>query len=84
MEASLHLVHESILFLVYFCNLFTPMAGSNASHVLENIHPRVTPQMNEVLAAEFKREEVKLALDSIGDLKAPGADGMPAVFYKRF
>jgi hypothetical protein len=27
---------------------------------------------------------VKLALDSIGDLKAPDPDGMPAVFYKKF
>jgi hypothetical protein len=27
---------------------------------------------------------MKLALDSIGDLKAPGPDGMPAVFYKKF
>jgi hypothetical protein len=68
----------------YFFNLFTPMAGSNADHVLDNIQPRVTPVMNEVLAAEFSREEIKAALDSIGDLKAPGPDGMPAVFYKRF
>ena len=27
--------------------------------------------------------EVKDALDSIGDLKAPGIDGMPSIFYKR-
>ena len=24
------------------------------------------------------------ALDSIGDLKAPSADGMPAIFYKKY
>jgi hypothetical protein len=40
--------------------------------------------MNEMLGAEFTREEVKEALDSMGDLKAPGADGMPVVFYKKF
>jgi hypothetical protein len=40
--------------------------------------------MNEMLSSEFTREEVKAALDSMGDLKAPGADGMPAVFYKKF
>jgi hypothetical protein len=60
------------------------MAGANANFVLENIQPRVTQQMNEVLAREFTREEIKEALDGIGDLKAPGADGMPALFYKHF
>jgi hypothetical protein len=39
--------------------------------------------MNEHLMAEFTREEIKEALDSIGDLKAPGVDGMPAIFYKK-
>jgi hypothetical protein len=40
--------------------------------------------MNDLLCNEFSEEEVKPALDSIGDLKAPSPDGMPSVFYKRF
>jgi hypothetical protein len=40
--------------------------------------------MNENLIKEFTREEMKLALDSIGDLKAPGPDGMPTTFYKSY
>jgi hypothetical protein len=40
--------------------------------------------MNDGLAKEFTEEEVKAALNSIGDLKAPGPDGMPSVFYKNF
>jgi hypothetical protein len=40
--------------------------------------------MNDLLCNEFSEEEVKPALDSIGNLKAPGPDGMPSVFYKRF
>jgi hypothetical protein len=40
--------------------------------------------MNLALLKEFTEREVKEALDSIGDLKAPGPDGMPSVFYKRF
>jgi hypothetical protein len=40
--------------------------------------------MNEMLLAPFTGGEVLVALESIGDLKAPGPDGMPAKFYKRF
>jgi hypothetical protein len=38
--------------------------------------------MNAFLLREFSEEGVKNALDSIGDFKAPGPDGMLSVFYK--
>jgi hypothetical protein len=40
--------------------------------------------MNELLMADFTPEEIKEALNSIGDMKAPGPDGIPSVFYKHF
>ena len=40
--------------------------------------------MNKVLLEPFTGDEIWNALDSIGDLKAPGADGMPSIFYKKF
>ena len=40
--------------------------------------------MNDMLTAEYTRDEVKKALFSIGDFKAPGPDALHAVFYKRF
>lgn len=40
--------------------------------------------MNDILCAEYSEEEVRKALFSIGDLKAPGPDGMPAIFFKKF
>lgn len=40
--------------------------------------------MNEELLKPFTREEVVQALKSIGNLKAPGPDGMPALFYKEY
>lgn len=43
---------------------------------------RVTRDMNDALMAPYSGEEVWKALESIGDLKAPGVDGMPVVFYK--
>lgn len=40
--------------------------------------------MNESLMKPFTVDEIKQGLDAIGDLKAPGADGMPSLFYKKF
>jgi hypothetical protein len=40
--------------------------------------------MNEKLLAPFSPEDVKKAVFSIGDFKAPGLDGLHAVFYKKF
>jgi hypothetical protein len=37
--------------------------------------------MNGILTAEYMEEEIERDLDDMGDLKAPGADGMPAIFY---
>ena len=39
--------------------------------------------MNEMLLKPFSEEGVKVGLDAIGDLKAPGADGMTSLFYNR-
>ena len=36
-----------------------------------------------MLSAEYMPEEVKAALNSIGDMKAPGPYGMPSLFYKK-
>ena len=36
------------------------------------------------LIKEFTADEIKRALDSMGNLKAPGGDGMPALFYKKY
>jgi hypothetical protein len=40
--------------------------------------------MNEKLLAPFSAEDVKKAAFSIGDYKAPGPDGLHAIFYKKF
>jgi hypothetical protein len=40
--------------------------------------------MNDLLTSEFTREDVRKALFQIGDMKAPGPDGLHAIFFKRF
>lgn len=68
----------------YFRGLFTSCAGTRTPEILQRVHSRVTPAMNEMLTKAYTAEEVYTALQSIGDFKAPGLDGMPAVFYKRY
>lgn len=77
---------EVMLYIVqhYFENLFTSEVGEPNPGVLSDVQQNVTPSMNDGLTAQFTYEEVKKALFQIGDLKAPGPDGMHAVFYKRF
>jgi hypothetical protein len=67
----------------YFSNLFTSSPGNRMDELLNQVDVRVTNSMNEMLCKEFTSEEVIEALDSIGDLKAPGPDGMHAIFYKK-
>jgi hypothetical protein len=40
--------------------------------------------INEKLMAPFTAKDVKKAMFSIGDFKAPGPDGLHVVFYKKF
>jgi hypothetical protein len=68
----------------YFFNLFSSTAGHDINDVLHAVPNKVDRYMNEVLCADYTPEEVKDALDNIGDLKAPGPDGMPSIFFKRF
>jgi hypothetical protein len=68
----------------FYKSLFLSSAGQINDDLLQHIPESVTPKMNETLAMPYTVEEVKAALNSIGDLKAPGPDGMPSIFYKRF
>jgi hypothetical protein len=71
----------------YFTQLFrsSQVAGAGQlQHLLDAVQPSVTAAMNEHFLKEFTCEEIKQALNSIGDLKVPGPDGMPAIFYKNF
>ena len=72
------------LILNYFANLFTSEVQATDPAVLEKIQPKVSQEMNDKLLAPFTSEEVKKAVFSIGDLKAPGPDGLHAIFYKKF
>jgi hypothetical protein len=67
----------------YFLALFTSEVQQTNDELLNRVIPRVTPEMNVALLKPFTVEEVKDAMFSIGDFKAPGTDGLHAVFYKK-
>lgn len=75
---------KKLLITNFYKDLFRSSAGTRFDELLSQVQPKVMPMMNDFLLREFSGEEVKSALDSMGDLKAPGADGMPALFYKKF
>jgi hypothetical protein len=68
----------------YFFNLFSSTAEQYSEDIIQAVSPKVTADMNNILCAEYTEEEVKKAMFSIGDLKAPGPDGMPSIFFKHF
>lgn len=68
----------------FYKDLSASNVGNSDDELLRHVIAKVTPAMNEGLLREFTDEEIKQGLDGIGDLKAPGQDGMPALFYKNF
>ena len=67
----------------YFQILFSSEVVVSDATVLNKVKPKVMRYMNESLLAPYTAEEVKKALFSIGGLKAPGPDGLHAIFYKK-
>jgi hypothetical protein len=68
----------------FYKSLFLSSAGPTNDDLLRHIPQVVSDEMNVNLRRPYTGEEIKEALESIGDLKAPGPDGMPAVFFKKF
>jgi hypothetical protein len=68
----------------YFSELFSSEVSETNQELLQKVQPKVTTDMNERLLEPFTEEEVKKALHRIGDFKAPGTDGMHAIFFKKF
>ncbi|XP_048493143.1 uncharacterized protein LOC125493698 [Beta vulgaris subsp. vulgaris] len=70
----------------YYQELFTSSAPSEEAmlEVLNAVVPTVTAEMNAELGRACRKEEVWEALRQMHPSKAPGPDGMHAVFYQRF
>ena len=70
--------------LNYFSHLFSSEVQHTDPALLQKVQHKVSDQMNNFLMAPFTADDVKKAVFSIGDFKAPGPDGLHAVFFKRY
>ncbi|XP_048605496.1 uncharacterized protein LOC125583011 [Brassica napus] len=66
----------------YFEDLFTSTTPTEFDSFLEEIGTSITPQMNHMLLRVATEEEVRQALFMMHPEKAPGPDGMTALFYQ--
>lgn len=73
-----------VVFLNYFKELFTSNADIDMQVVLYKVQGKVNEKMNVMLEAEYTEDEVKNVLKHMHPTKAPGPDGMPTLFYKKF
>jgi hypothetical protein len=72
-------------FITNYCrNLFTSRAGHRMNEALQAVECKVSSSMNASLLKPFTGGEIEEALNGIGDLKAPGLDEIPSIFYKHF
>ena len=67
----------------YFMNIFKASTCDRMEECLNTVNQKIIDDMMEVLSRPYSNEEVKAALLQMGPIKAPGPDGMNALFYKK-
>ena len=72
--------HDSIGGIVEYSSTYL----TRISEVLDIIPTKVMKEMNQLLIKEFTREEIEVALNQMHPIKAPGPNGMSAIFFQKY
>ena len=68
----------------YFEKLFMAGTSGRIEECLDTVTSKSTPDMPQVLGSDFSAEEIKTELFQMALTKAPGPDGMNALFYQKY
>ena len=68
----------------YFENIFKVGECDRLEECLATVHPKVSPNMWDILSSEYGLEEIKAVLFQMGPTKALGPDSINALFYQNF
>ncbi|KAI5324876.1 hypothetical protein L3X38_033949 [Prunus dulcis] len=71
-------------FIDYFQKLFTSDGAVDLANIMDAVETKVTPEMNAQLSRPFDLSKISHSLSQMGPLKAPGLDGLPALFFQKY
>lgn len=68
----------------FFRNLFeAPISSQEGASFLDAVEQAITPAQNLELTSDFQKEEFRVAVSQIHEIKAPNPDGFNPSFYQK-
>ncbi|PNX64854.1 hypothetical protein L195_g054234, partial [Trifolium pratense] len=72
------------VFINYFEELFSSSNPSNIEETCEVVKGKLSDNHKTWCEKEYTKEEVKEAIHQMHPIKAPGPDGLPALFFQKY